>query len=353
MKKIILICLTFLFFNLLSVSSALAVTKTSGDLEVTFDEPIFPDTLIWYPGFSLTKSLTVKNNGGDNQTVFIEALNEQQTGNLSEVLYFKALEGGVNRYGGSGDKTLYRFWNDGSVSLSDLGGGSNTTYDLTVLMDSLAGNSYQDKETEFDLRVGFLGTTSEVTVSGGGGDGSSTSAPTCNDPYAGGTPTLLSAVVTGDNQVTLNWSKALDPVTHYVVSYGLTPGNPLYGNPSVGGKDTTSYVVNSLSGGTTYYFRVRAGNGCNGGPYSNEISATPGGALLAGPAAGFAEGVLGVTSEEATESSVLGTESSPTPSSKPAGQGGLFGSFKNWLLPIALILLVFLGWRFVKKNNSS
>ena len=62
------------------------------------------------------------------------------------------------------------------------------------------------------------------------------------------------------------------------------------------------YVVNNLSGGITYYFRVRAGNGCNGGPYSNEISATPGGAVISGPAAGFTEGVLGVNTEQSSNS---------------------------------------------------
>ena len=126
---------------------------------------------------------------------------------------------------------------------------------------------------------------------------STSSAPVCSDSKPGSAPILLSAVTSGPNQVTLTWSKAADPVSHYAVVYGLTAGNPIYGNPNVGGKDTTSYVVNSLSGGTTYYFKVRAGNGCNGSEYSNELSAAPGGGIISQPAQGFTQGVLGAQIE--------------------------------------------------------
>ncbi len=135
--------------------------------------------------------------------------------------------------------------------------------------------------------------TSSSSTSGGGDGLRPANAPSCNDAAAGGAPTLLSATVSGNNRVILTWSKALDPVTNYVISYGLVSGKPLYGNPNVGGKETTSYTVGSLSGGTTYYFRVRAGNGCNAGAYSNELTATPGGEFVGtGPAAGFIPGVL-------------------------------------------------------------
>ncbi len=166
----------------------------------------------------------------------------------------------------------------------------------------------------------------------------STLGATCSDPSAGGAPTLLSAKASGTNQVELNWSKAADPVTHYVISYGLTPSKPLYGNPNVGGKETTSYTVGSLSGGTTYYFRVRAGNGCNGGAYSNEIAASAGGRTIAGPAAGFIPGVLGVSivaSPSPSASPIISPnptgEPTSEPSPTPAGQGGNGGFFNRLL----------------------
>ena len=121
-------------------------------------------------------------------------------------------------------------------------------------------------------------------------------APVCNDVKPGGSPSFVSAVA-GTNSVTLNWSGAPDPVTYYLITYGTSSGAQTYGNPNVGGKGATSYTVSGLSGGTTYYFRIRAGNGCMPGSYSGEISATPGGGFVSEVAPGFAAGVLGAAAQ--------------------------------------------------------
>jgi len=86
------------------------------------------------------------------------------------------------------------------------------------------------------------------------------------------------------------------------VTYGTSSGSQAYGNPNVGSSSTTSYTVTGLSGGTTYYFRVRAGNGCMPGDYSNERSTTPSGGFIAGVAPGFEEGVLGEMTSAKEES---------------------------------------------------
>jgi hypothetical protein len=99
---------------------------------------------------------------------------------------------------------------------------------------------------------------------------------------------LVSAISEGNNSVTLTWTPALDPVTYYLLTYGTTPGSQTYGNPNAGGHGTTSYTVRGLSGGIIYYFRVRAGNGCMPGDFSNELSATPGRGFISGPAENFA-----------------------------------------------------------------
>lgn len=123
-----------------------------------------------------------------------------------------------------------------------------------------------------------------------GGGGSSTQGPSapasCSSTKPGSAPTITSAKP-GTNSVTLTWTKAQDPVTHYYVVYGTSAGKEQYGSPNIGNKDTTTYTVRNLSGGTTYYFRIAAVNNCMPGNYSNEVSAKPSGSAVTGPATSF------------------------------------------------------------------
>ncbi|MBI4050957.1 MAG: DUF5011 domain-containing protein, partial [Elusimicrobia bacterium] len=121
--------------------------------------------------------------------------------------------------------------------------------------------------------------TTNSSSSGNGNSVAGASAPVCSDVKPGSAP-ILSGKVTGSNEVTLSWTKAKDPVTFYLVAFGLSSGDIRFGNPNVGDKNTTSTVIKGLSGGTTYFFRVRGGNGCMPGAFSNEISLTPGGTRI-------------------------------------------------------------------------
>lgn len=155
--------------------------------------------------------------------------------------------------------------------------------------------------------------------SNGSGSGGSAGAPSCNDVRPSKAPIITSAIVTAPNEVNIDWTKAGDPVTNYVISYGLKPNTPLYGNPNVGGKDTTSYTVKGLSSGVTYYFKVRAGNNCMPGEYSNEVSVkVVNGAQFNTPAVGFKQGVLGTKSAQVLPSQK--PAASPEVSNKPQVQ---------------------------------
>jgi hypothetical protein len=188
------------------------------------------------------------------------------------------------------------------------------------------------------------------TSNGGGGGGTvaGATAPVCNDTKPGSAPVLLSAVA-GANSVTLTWAKATDPVSYYLMTFGTSSGAQTYGNPNIGGSDTISYTVTGLSGGATYYFKVRAGNGCTPGDFSNELSARPTGGFIAGVPAGFAPGVLGEATSAAELTPTIVNVSPTSPVSAVLGQvQGLMTKKNNWkylLLLIPLILLILYFWR--------
>lgn len=298
MKKIILLFFLVIIPFFCIGSNVFAVTETSGDLQISWDDPLFSSSTIWYPGLTVEKSFTVKNLGGGIHTVSLKADNTSQTGDLANNIYFRVDELAINRYGGVNNKTLKIFWDNGEVNLSDIDGGNTTTYSIAITMPTSLGNEFQQKQAKFDLIVGFVGTPSQVTISGGD-DGAVGGAATIVCTKPGSAPVLQSAIA-GVNSVTLFWSEAADPVSYYLVAYGISPNNSTYGNSNVGGKGTTSYTVTNLSGGTSYCFIVRAGNGCGPGDFSNQICTTPFGGFLAGAVAlDFAPGVLGVATPSA------------------------------------------------------
>ena len=142
-----------------------------------------------------------------------------------------------------------------------------------------------------DINVTILDRDTNTTFSNGivhfDSPGSPTSTPTptptpqpgtCTDASPGSTVQLMSATSAGAHSIRLVWTDASNPVTNYVLSYGLSSGNYIYGNPDVGGLGTTSYTVGGLTTGTRYYFVVMADNGCTAGNYSNEMSEVAGGA---------------------------------------------------------------------------
>ena len=110
----------------------------------------------------------------------------------------------------------------------------------------------------------------------------SSTPATCSAAKPGSAPYILFASP-GNNSVTLTWTKATNPVTKYLVAYATTADAMQYGNPDVGGPDTTFYTVKGLSGGTRYYFKVKAVNGCMPGDFSNVLAAVSTGNVITAP----------------------------------------------------------------------
>ena len=160
--------------------------------------------------------------------------------------------------------------NQGSVTLGSAGTATFPVTSTTLGTDTVTviynGTTVDNLSTQitFDTPVTSTGTPTPTPLN------------YCGDSAPGSTPQLLSAVSNASHEVTLTWSAASAPVTNYLLSYGLSPGNYIYGNPNFGGPDTTSYTVGNLSNGVTYYFAIRAVNGCMPGSVSNEISGRAG-----------------------------------------------------------------------------
>ncbi|PIZ65024.1 hypothetical protein COY15_03975 [Candidatus Roizmanbacteria bacterium CG_4_10_14_0_2_um_filter_39_12] len=279
--------------------SSAACSKSSTD-------PLFSISAdgYWYPGRTLTKTINLKNASSQTREMAIRGTKTSGVGILENVMNISIVGGTTVIWSGSVDE----FYGQDKIGMGIFAPDANLDYDFTVSMSSGANDDYQGEETVFDLTLGFWGelsstpTPTPTSAPGGGGEvlGAGVSASTCNDSKPVSAPILLSAVP-GTNSVTLAWSVVGNPVSYYLVAYGTSSGSYQYGNPSVGGANTTSYTITNLSGNTTYYFAVRAGNGCSPGPFSNELSSTPGGIVVSGIAEGFAEGVLG----EATQSAEM------------------------------------------------
>lgn len=173
-----------------------------------------------------------------------------------------------------------------------------------------------------------------------------TSSPVaCNDTKPKSAPVLLSAFP-GINTVTLAWKEAEEPVSYYLIAYGTEPGKIQYGNPNIGGKGMTSFVVENLSGGQTYYFKVRAGNGCTPGDFSNELSATPIGFAEEGLATGFTENVLGTsTINNQKNSSLTSFELSNTSKKQVVLSDNNLKIILGSFLPLVMGLIVILHVR--------
>jgi hypothetical protein len=168
----------------------------------------------------------------------------------------------------------------------------------------------------------------------------------------------------------LLWTPPSPPYTYFLVAYSdKSFGPPKWGNPDVGKVNT--YTVSGLGSGT-YWFWVRAGNGCMPGDFAGPV--TPGpivGIPGVGVAPGFFPGILGVKAAEgellegiATEAAelgeVAGIEAKPICwwwLILPLAQAGLLGIYywliskkKRkfwWLVPIGVAILAFVGDQYL------
>lgn len=150
---------------------------------------------------------------------------------------------------------------------------SNGEHMISVMAYDTAGNSQSGS-------ISVTVQDEEITVGSGNSSNSAGSSsviytPECSNlPPGGQAPWLYAAVAEDGNTIRLYFTPSAGPTDNYVLEYGTQPGNYIYGAQLDGNPETRTYVVGSLYPQTTYYFRIRGGNGCATGNWSNELSAT-------------------------------------------------------------------------------
>lgn len=184
----IIIVITIISWRLGAAGAAWAAIKKAGNIEVITDEPLFSDSIVWYPGLTVEKSFQVKNRGGGVKTVQIETENETETGRLAGILRVRIDRGNRGIYGASENKTLRNFFEAAGVSLGEIfPDDSGKVFSAAISMPAAAGNEYQGGRAKFDLRIGFLGESqSSVTVAGARTEGGEGSPAESRRPPAGG-----------------------------------------------------------------------------------------------------------------------------------------------------------------------
>jgi hypothetical protein len=323
MKKIFL-ALLFLFSIIPALAANdLSFTCTSTDCTNSSSLPLFSESNI-YPGYTVTAKTTITNNRQSNCQLNFKLANKKTDDLLSSALTVSTVGDTTVWYAGK----LSGLFDNQNHQLDNISSGTTKDFLWTVSFDQNSGNEYQNQSNLFDINFNFT-CDDEPTPTNNPAPG----APACNDAIPNFSPTALTASP-GTNSVTLNWTEPTGDFTYYLIAFGNTPGADTYGNPNIGGKGTHTYTIGSLSAATTYYFKIRVGNGCAPGPFTSIVSTTPGGVVYETPVVptGFQAGVLGA---ETTESpSVL-------PSEKP--------SFIPYLLALILALLpaLFLIRRFL------
>lgn len=150
--------------------------------------------------------------------------------------------------------TAYRIYRNGSF-LAEI--GTNTSFRASGLLNG----------------VSYTFTVRAVNAVGEGPASNEAVATPVTTPDA---PTGLSAVK-GNGLVSLSWSAPAQnggsAITNYHVYVGTTSGAATY-RASTGGANT-SFVVNGLTNGQTYFFNVTAQNAVGQGASSAETSAVP------------------------------------------------------------------------------
>lgn len=159
--------LFFIAIGALSFMPHIAAAQSS--LDVQFEAtPLFLEANVM-PGDGETRTLTVTNNGTEDEDVYVTVQEEFDAG-LAPIMQLTVASGGTEYFSGS----FTDFFAAGEIPLGTLVPNDDRTYSFTASLPASTGNAYQSKELGFDLMIGFADGESttdnpETTSTGGGG----------------------------------------------------------------------------------------------------------------------------------------------------------------------------------------
>ena len=169
------------------------------------------------------------------------------------------------------------FWQVGSSAVL----GTGTSFIGNIMADqSISDNGGSTVNGRFLARIAAVtlnNTTitkstcaSATTSNSNSNSNSSPTAPICVDTAPTNNPDLFQIDRTGSKAV-LYFTPVNDHLSYYYVAYGLSPGDERYGVSFPAGLSSgvVNFTINDLNPNTTYYFKVRGGNGCAPGGWSN------------------------------------------------------------------------------------
>ncbi len=124
------------------------MVRAFGPLNFTFPgSPLFNEEN-WFPGKSVTKTVSVENTDDFSQLVAIKPVNI--TDSLGESIVTEIVVQGLPIY----QKSLSGFFRENSVKLFSLNGHEKQSFDITLIMNEEAGDEFQGKTASFDLVAG-------------------------------------------------------------------------------------------------------------------------------------------------------------------------------------------------------
>lgn len=313
--------------------------------------PLFDETNM-LPGDSYTQHLTIINDDTDD-TCFLhmQVTDTTPSGlpvNFAQRIFAAITDGSTNYYGSQvgGEAqpgyTYQDLYDTTSISLGNLGPGTNRVYTWYATFDITAGNEYQRAQSVFDFAINITcdggssdgGSSDGGSSSSGGGGGDGGSAPKCEDPdMFPSAPTGLTITNRTNNSATLSWN-AVSGASEYVIFFRDPSGNE-YSVPSAYVGNNTTYTINNISGGLWTFEVAAVGGNKNlcASPRASITENIPGGTVSGRPQGQGGE-ILG-TQDEETE------KASPTPSPKLTGEvAGSQDTCVGWKLYIPWILLV-------------